>query len=132
MPAVPKTGGSGKNAERAPPPPPKASEHSVKARDHGDKASEHGVKPRDPSDSERRDDAPSVVIFGAGVAGLTAAHELAERGIGVTVVDVAVPPHDLSGVPPNVPAMPSNIGGMARTQWTTGIGWRRPPRCGAT
>ncbi|MEM7152794.1 MAG: FAD-dependent oxidoreductase [Myxococcota bacterium] len=44
-------------------------------------------------------DANKVTIFGAGIAGLTAAHELAERGFEVTVYE------------------PGEIGGMARTQW---------------
>jgi hypothetical protein len=68
--------------------------------------------------------APSVVIFGAGIAGLTAAHELAERGIQVTVVDAAMPHCKL-------PGMQSNVGGMARTQWAHGSPWPRPDGAGA-
>jgi len=50
-----------------------------------------------------------VYVIGAGVAGLTAAHELAERGFKVFIYDSAVDPRR-----PDKPA----IGGMARTQWT--------------
>src|SRR5438034_11693702 len=50
-----------------------------------------------------------VVIFGAGVTGLTAAHELAERGIRVTVYDVNEDPFRPGEV---------QVGGMARTQWS--------------
>lgn len=51
----------------------------------------------------------NVVIIGAGVAGLTAAHELAERGYRVTVLDKQVDPHR--------PGEPG-VGGLARTQWS--------------
>lgn len=48
-----------------------------------------------------------VVVLGAGIAGLTAAHELVERGFKVTVIEK----HSL-------------VGGMARTQWCTlGTEW---------
>jgi len=49
---------------------------------------------------------PRVVVVGAGIAGLTAAQELVERGFEVEVVD---PAHDHNG---NI-----LIGGMARSQW---------------
>jgi len=49
-----------------------------------------------------------VCVIGAGVAGLTVAHELAERGFRVFVYDTA---EDVRR-----PGMPA-IGGMARTQW---------------
>jgi hypothetical protein len=87
-----------------------------------------------PADLERRDPVgvcgdglkppPSVVIFGAGIAGLTAAHELAERGIEVTVVD-AVKPRD------DMPGMWSSVGGMARTQWTYASAWPPPSGSGS-
>lgn len=53
-----------------------------------------------------------VAIFGAGIAGLTAAHELVERGFDVEVYDCepASPRDRLLG-------QPCAIGGMARTQW---------------
>lgn len=63
-----------------------------------------------------RDKKPTVVVFGAGIAGLTAAHELAERGISVTVVDVARSVDKL-------PRMATNVGGMARTQWSHVSRW---------
>lgn len=48
-----------------------------------------------------------VTVLGAGIAGLTAAHELVERGFDVTVIDKH-----------------SQVGGMARTQWCTmGFPW---------
>jgi len=50
-----------------------------------------------------------VTIFGAGVAGLSAAHELTERGFAVTVIEKradALRPGDCQ------------VGGMARTQWS--------------
>lgn len=50
-----------------------------------------------------------AVIFGAGVAGLTAAHELAERGFKVFVIE--------SEEDPRHPFRPL-IGGMAATQWS--------------
>jgi hypothetical protein len=51
---------------------------------------------------------PVVTIIGAGVTGLTAAHELVERGFAVQVVDKCGDPrkHDAVGV-----------GGIAATQW---------------
>lgn len=50
----------------------------------------------------------TVTIFGGGIAGLTAAHELAERGFAVQVVEAVHGPK-LTSVP--------LVGGMARTQW---------------
>ena len=63
-----------------------------------------------------------VTIYGAGVAGLTAAHELAERGFHVRVVERARA-CDQHGVPSMA------IGGMARTQYAlvdrkTGGWWK--------
>lgn len=49
-----------------------------------------------------------VTIFGAGIAGLTAAHELAERGFEVTVVEAQPPANGEPQV---------QVGGVARTQW---------------
>src|SRR4051794_20907249 len=50
-----------------------------------------------------------VAIFGAGIAGLTAAHELAERGFSVIVVE---PEAEGEGT--------SRVGGMARSQARVG------------
>lgn len=51
---------------------------------------------------------PIAWIFGAGITGLTAAHELIERGFEVYVVEPADDPWE-----PDLPA----VGGVARTQW---------------
>lgn len=53
---------------------------------------------------------PIAWIFGAGITGLTAAHELVERGFEVYVVEPADDPWE-----PDLPA----VGGVARTQWAT-------------
>lgn len=50
-----------------------------------------------------------VTVYGAGVAGLTAAHELIERGFSVTVVEPEPDPFN---------AQECAVGGMARTQWS--------------
>src|SRR4030095_2616261 len=53
---------------------------------------------------------PRVAVFGAGITGLTAAHELIERGFRVRVYEEAAPGPDeeICG-----------IGGMARTQYAS-------------
>jgi uncharacterized protein with NAD-binding domain and iron-sulfur cluster len=56
----------------------------------------------------QRGDRRRVVVVGAGVAGMTAAHELVERGYEVEVVEMAADP--CGGPTPR-------IGGMARTSW---------------
>lgn len=53
---------------------------------------------------------PIAWIFGAGITGLTAAHELVERGFEVYVVEPTDDPWE-----PDLPA----VGGVARTQWAT-------------
>ena len=66
----------------------------------------------DPADEARIKD---VAIFGAGIAGLTAAHELIERGYRVEVFE------------PTKPSLEEeicSIGGFARTQWSRAS---RPP-----
>jgi uncharacterized protein with NAD-binding domain and iron-sulfur cluster len=50
----------------------------------------------------------TVAVFGAGISGLTAAHELVERGYLVEVYECA---------PPSLLEEECSIGGMARTQW---------------
>lgn len=62
-------------------------------------------------DWDRLPDSPNcVTIFGAGVAGLTAAHELVERGFRVQVWE---PQGD-----ERYPERGCDVGGMARTQWS--------------
>ncbi|WP_437994903.1 NAD(P)-binding protein [Sorangium sp. So ce185] len=51
---------------------------------------------------------PRVWVFGAGIAGLTVAHELAERGFKVHVVEPAEDPQNPGEC---------DVGGVARTQW---------------
>jgi len=55
---------------------------------------------------------PTVAIFGGGITGLTAAHELIERGFAVEVYEMrpASPPDQLAGAV-------CAIGGVAATQW---------------
>ncbi len=56
-----------------------------------------------------------VAIFGAGVAGLTAAHELIERGFDVTVYDDAICEEIHRHM------LDRGIGGMARSQWAADL-----------
>jgi hypothetical protein len=58
--------------------------------------------------TRRRGDRRRVVVIGAGVAGMTAAHELVERGYEVEVVEMAHDPYDRTV---------ARVGGMARTSW---------------
>lgn len=53
----------------------------------------------------------SATVFGAGVAGLTAAHELVERGFKVEVIDPDIQEHV------HCFTLDRGIGGMARSQW---------------
>jgi uncharacterized protein with NAD-binding domain and iron-sulfur cluster len=53
-------------------------------------------------------DKKRVVVIGAGVAGMTAAHELVERGYEVEVVEMSAEPFNSTR---------PRIGGMARTSW---------------
>lgn len=64
---------------------------------------------------------PIAWIFGAGITGLTAAHELVERGYEVYVVEPSDDPWE-----PDLPA----VGGVARTQWAT-IPWQDKAQTGA-
>jgi hypothetical protein len=52
---------------------------------------------------------PRVVIYGGGITGLSAAHELAERGFDVHIVEQNQRPYHENDC---------DIGGVARTQWT--------------
>src|SRR5579859_851211 len=59
---------------------------------------------------DRRISAPNcVTIFGGGIAGLTAAHELVERNFKVVVWE--------PGIDSRYPDAGCDVGGMARTQW---------------
>lgn len=60
-----------------------------------------------------------VAVFGAGIAGLTAAHELVERGFEVEVYETEKP-----SVVDKLSGARCAIGGMARTQWARA---ERPP-----
>lgn len=60
-----------------------------------------------------------ATIFGAGVAGLTAAHELVERGFRVQVWEPVDDQRD--------PRRGLDVGGLARTQWSR-VGWRDEQR----
>ena len=65
---------------------------------------------------------PTVAVFGAGIAGLTAAHELAERGFGVTVYEPSL--DSLTRDKPGGLAV--RLGGMAATQYPTPRPFPRP------
>src|SRR5215470_16902581 len=61
-----------------------------------------------PTDDDSRKPPAEVAIFGAGIAGLTAAHELIERNFRVTVYEPT---------PPGPGQSVCSVGGLARTQW---------------
>ncbi len=56
-----------------------------------------------------------VTVFGAGIAGLTAAHELVTRGFQVEVIDPAINEHVGDHT------LDRGIGGMARSQWVCAV-----------
>ncbi|HZZ45472.1 MAG TPA: FAD-dependent oxidoreductase [Pseudonocardia sp.] len=60
---------------------------------------------------------PQVVVLGAGVAGLTAAHELAERGFQVSVYERRTDERAALGVAPPGSYPPVKLGGLAASQF---------------
>ena len=69
-----------------------------------------------PASSERR---PTVAVLGAGIAGLTAAHELAERGFVVTVYEPRPDERNGLGTEPAGTYPPVKLGGLAASQYST-------------
>ena len=62
---------------------------------------------------------PTVAIFGAGIAGLTAAQELAERGFVVTVYEPRADERNGLGSEPAGRYPPVKLGGLAASQYST-------------
>jgi NAD(P)-binding Rossmann-like domain len=62
---------------------------------------------------------PTVVVLGAGIAGLTAAHELAERGFQVTVYEYREDERNGLGSEPAGHYPPVKLGGLAASQYST-------------
>lgn len=69
-----------------------------------------------PASRQRR---PTVAVLGAGIAGLTAAHELAERGFVVTVYESRQDERDGLGSEPAGTYPPVKLGGLAASQYST-------------
>jgi hypothetical protein len=69
-----------------------------------------------PASSERR---PVVAVLGGGIAGLTAAHELAERGFEVTVYEPRRDERSGLGTEPDNSFPPVKLGGLAASQYST-------------
>jgi len=69
-----------------------------------------------PASRERR---PTVAVLGAGIAGLTAAHELAERGFVVTVYEARHDERNGLGTEPAGTYPPVKLGGLAASQYST-------------
>ncbi|WP_101948413.1 FAD-dependent oxidoreductase [Mycobacterium sp. 3519A] len=69
-----------------------------------------------PASCERR---PTVAVLGAGIAGLTAAHELAERGFVVTVYEARRDERNGLGSAPAGTYPPVKLGGLAASQYST-------------
>lgn len=65
------------------------------------------------------DPRPTVAVLGAGVAGLTAAHELAERGFDVTVYEFREDERNGLGSAPPGTYPPVKLGGLAASQYST-------------
>ncbi|MEE6139441.1 NAD(P)-binding protein [Mycobacterium sp. 050128] len=66
-----------------------------------------------------RDRRPTVTVLGAGIAGLTAAHELAERGFVVTVYESRQDERNGLGSEPAGTYPPVKLGGLAASQFST-------------
>ncbi|WP_458317364.1 FAD-dependent oxidoreductase [Mycolicibacterium brisbanense] len=62
---------------------------------------------------------PTVAVLGAGIAGLTAAHELAQRGFDVTVYEPRVDERAGLGAAPPDTYPPVKLGGLAASQYST-------------
>lgn len=77
-----------------------------------------------PASLERR---PTVAVLGAGIAGLTAAHELAERGFVVTVYETRTDERNGLGSEPAGAYPPVKLGGLAASQYST-VGTRTGSR----
>lgn len=69
-----------------------------------------------PASQRRR---PTVAVLGAGIAGLTAAHELAERGFVVTVYESRTDERNGLGSEPAGTYPPVKLGGLAASQYST-------------
>ena len=65
------------------------------------------------------DPSPTVAVLGAGIAGLTAAHELAERGFDVTVYEPRLDERAGIGAEPAGTYPPVKLGGLAASQYST-------------
>jgi uncharacterized protein with NAD-binding domain and iron-sulfur cluster len=65
------------------------------------------------------DPRPTVAVLGAGIAGLTAAHELAERGFDVTVYEFREDERNGLGSAPPGTYPPVKLGGLAASQYST-------------
>lgn len=66
-----------------------------------------------------RDPKPTVAVLGAGIAGLTAAHELALRGFDVTVYEYREDERNGLGTAPPGTHPPVKLGGLAASQFST-------------
>lgn len=69
-----------------------------------------------PASCKRR---PTAAVLGAGIAGLTAAHELAERGFDVTVYEPRQDERSGLGSAPPGTFPPVKLGGLAASQYST-------------
>lgn len=72
---------------------------------------------------------PIVTVIGGGIAGLTAAHELAERGYNVQLVEAGEPTEGVREFTGR--GIPEKDRGRAYRAWLRGQGVKRPPRSGA-